>query len=146
MGGWVGKYNPLDPGGSDTTLSSHLEVINVILCEIMSEKHVPEVILIDFELPVIDRVRTKICRQLFHLEKLNSCKEPTANNFAKGHYTFEKFGCLSGSSVCVIFMSNASTMEEGFNRKLFNHPNSYVGFINVDKINMIWFLFEYEKR
>ncbi|KAF5185483.1 Tubulin alpha chain [Thalictrum thalictroides] len=44
------------------------------------------VIFVDLEPIVIDKVRTGICRQLFHLEQLISSKENAAYNFARGHY------------------------------------------------------------
>ncbi|GMI79041.1 hypothetical protein HRI_001573400 [Hibiscus trionum] len=45
-----------------------------------------------------------------------------------------------------IFMSNASTKEECFNRNLFGLPHSCADFVKGVKIGMILFLFEYEKR
>ncbi|XVF06632.1 hypothetical protein REPUB_Repub06bG0066500 [Reevesia pubescens] len=45
-----------------------------------------------------------------------------------------------------IFMSNASTREECFQRKLFGLPMSSADFVKGVKVGMILFLFEYEKR
>ncbi|XVF42577.1 hypothetical protein PTKIN_Ptkin01aG0375000 [Pterospermum kingtungense] len=45
-----------------------------------------------------------------------------------------------------IFMSNASTREECFNRNLFGLPMSSADFVKRVKVGMILFLFEYEKR
>lgn len=45
-----------------------------------------------------------------------------------------------------IFMSNRSTMEECFERKLFGLPASQTDFVRGVKVGMILFLFEYEKR
>ncbi|XP_021282870.1 uncharacterized protein LOC110415521 [Herrania umbratica] len=45
-----------------------------------------------------------------------------------------------------IFMSNASTRVECFERKLFGLPMSSADFVKGVKVGMILFLFEYEKR
>lgn len=45
-----------------------------------------------------------------------------------------------------IFMSNRSTIEECFERKLFGLPASLTNFVRGVKVGMLLFLFEYEKR
>ncbi|OMO67937.1 hypothetical protein CCACVL1_20199 [Corchorus capsularis] len=45
-----------------------------------------------------------------------------------------------------IFMSNASTREECFDRKLLGLPMSHADFVKGVKVGMILFLFEYERR
>ncbi|KAB1216915.1 B2 protein [Morella rubra] len=45
-----------------------------------------------------------------------------------------------------IFMSNRSTMEECFERKLFGLPASLTNFVRGVKVGMLLFLFEYEER
>jgi tubulin alpha len=51
---------------------------------------VPRAVLLDLEPTVIDEVRTRTYRQLFHPEQLISGKEDAANNFVRGHYTIGK--------------------------------------------------------
>uniref|UniRef100_A0A0M3HPG0 Tubulin alpha chain n=2 Tax=Ascaris TaxID=6251 RepID=A0A0M3HPG0_ASCLU len=47
----------------------------------------PRAILVDLEPSVIDTIRTREYRNLFHPEQLISGKEDAANNYARGHYT-----------------------------------------------------------
>lgn len=45
-----------------------------------------------------------------------------------------------------IFLSNSSTLEECFERRLFGLPSTYADFVREVKAGMILFLFEYENR
>ncbi|XP_028074114.1 uncharacterized protein LOC114276534 isoform X2 [Camellia sinensis] len=48
--------------------------------------------------------------------------------------------------VGAIFMSNRTTIEECFKRKLFGLPHSFVDFVKEVKAGMVLFLFEFEQR
>uniref|UniRef100_A0A1D1XVI2 B2 protein n=1 Tax=Anthurium amnicola TaxID=1678845 RepID=A0A1D1XVI2_9ARAE len=61
----------------------------------------------------------------------------------------DKSGTLLGDDsflMGAIFMSNRSTKEECFRRKLFGSPASQEGFVKKIKAGMVLFLFEYEER
>lgn len=45
-----------------------------------------------------------------------------------------------------IFMSDCTTLEECFERRLFGLPSTYADFVREVKAGMILFLFEYENR
>ncbi|CAL5375072.1 unnamed protein product [Camellia sinensis] len=49
-------------------------------------------------------------------------------------------------NVSVIFMSNRTTIEECFKRKLFGLPRAFVDFVKEVKAGMVLFLFEFEQR
>lgn len=76
---------------SDTTVGGAHDAFNTFFSETGSGKHVPRAIFVDLEPTVIDEVRTGTYRQLFHPEQLISGKEDAANNFARGHYTGDKY-------------------------------------------------------
>ncbi|THG00049.1 hypothetical protein TEA_018110 [Camellia sinensis var. sinensis] len=48
--------------------------------------------------------------------------------------------------VSAIFMSNRTTIEECFKRKLFGLPRAFVDFVKEVKAGMVLFLFEFEQR
>ena len=50
----------------------------------------PRAVFLDLEPSVVDEIRTKTCRQLFHPEKMVSGKEEEAYNNPRGHYTMGK--------------------------------------------------------
>ncbi|CAL5327348.1 unnamed protein product [Camellia sinensis] len=49
-------------------------------------------------------------------------------------------------NVSAIFMSNRTTIEECFKRKLFGLPRAFVDFVKEVKAGMVLFLFEFEQR
>lgn len=79
---------------SDTSVGVAHDAFNTFFSETGSGKHVPRAVFVDLEPTVIDEVRTGPYRQLFHPEQLISGKEDAANNFARGHYTGERFGSI----------------------------------------------------
>ncbi|MFS7942409.1 Tubulin alpha chain [Helianthus anomalus] len=75
---------------SDKTVGGGDDAFNTFFSETGAGKHVPRAVFVDLEPTVIDEVRTRTYRQLFHPEQLISGKEDAANNFARGHYTIGK--------------------------------------------------------
>ncbi|KAE8678244.1 Tubulin alpha-2 chain [Hibiscus syriacus] len=75
---------------SDKTVGVGDDVFNTFFSKTGAGKHVSPAIFVDLEPTVIDEVRTRTYRQLFHPEQLISGKEYAANNFARGHYTIGK--------------------------------------------------------
>ncbi|KAF9597911.1 hypothetical protein IFM89_022281 [Coptis chinensis] len=75
---------------SDNTIGVGRDAFDTFFSETGGGKHVPRAIFVDLEPTVIDEVRTRTYRQLFHPEQLISGKEDAANNFARGHYTVGK--------------------------------------------------------
>ena len=75
---------------SDKTVGDGDDAFNTFFCETGASKHVRRVVFLDLEPTVINKVRTRTYRQLFHPEQLISGKEDAANNFARGHYTIGK--------------------------------------------------------
>merc|ERR1712019_318429 len=75
---------------SDKTIGGGDDSFNTFFSETGAGKHVPRAVFVDLEPTVVDEVRTRTYRQLFHPEQLISGKEDAANNFARGHYTIGK--------------------------------------------------------
>merc|ERR1712166_40007 len=75
---------------SDKSIGGGDDAFNTFFSETGAGKHVPRAVFLDLEPTVIDEVRTRTYRQLFHPEQLISGKEDAANNFARGHYTIGK--------------------------------------------------------
>uniref|UniRef100_A0A0D3D651 Uncharacterized protein n=1 Tax=Brassica oleracea var. oleracea TaxID=109376 RepID=A0A0D3D651_BRAOL len=64
---------------SDKTFGKGDDAFNTFFSETGAGKHVPHAVFVDLEPTMIDEVRTRTYRQLFHLEQLISGKED-ANN------------------------------------------------------------------
>ncbi|KAE8676157.1 Tubulin alpha chain [Hibiscus syriacus] len=75
---------------SDKTVGGGDDAFNTFFNKTGVGKHVPRAIFVDLEPTIIDEVRTRTYRQLFHHEQLIRGKEDAANNFARGHYTIGK--------------------------------------------------------
>jgi hypothetical protein len=72
---------------SDTSVGIARDAFNTFFSETGTWKHVTRALFVDLEPTVIDEVKTRAYRRLFHPEQLISHKEDAANNFARGHYT-----------------------------------------------------------
>ena len=68
---------------SDKTVGGGDDAFNTFFSETGAGKHVPRAVFLDLEPTVIDEVRTRTYRQLFHPEQLISGKEDVANNLVK---------------------------------------------------------------
>ncbi|XP_065668516.1 tubulin alpha-4 chain isoform X1 [Hydra vulgaris] len=69
-----------EPGDSSSSFFTEME----------SGRKVPRAVFADLEPCVIDEIRTKSFKNLFHPDQLISGSEDAANNFARGHYTVGK--------------------------------------------------------
>ncbi|WZZ72754.1 hypothetical protein YC2023_084124 [Brassica napus] len=99
---------------SDKTVGEGDDAFNTFFSETGAGKHVPHAVFVDLEPTMIDEVRTRTYRQLFHLEQLISGKEAADNITAVrgtlGHppetktesqcqdYTGEENGDVSGKT------------------------------------------------
>ncbi|CAF1983787.1 unnamed protein product [Brassica napus] len=64
---------------SDKTVGEGDDAFNTFFSETGAGKHVPHAVFVDLEPTMIDEVRTRTYRQLFHLEQLISGKEAADN-------------------------------------------------------------------
>ncbi|XP_058219770.1 uncharacterized protein LOC131330260 [Rhododendron vialii] len=62
------------------------------------------------------------------------------------NYFWKKNACGNAPGFGAIFMSNRSTKDECFERKLFGLPHACAEFVKEVKAGMILFLFEYEQK
>ena len=79
---WPGFVEFDDVNGkvlSNKTVGEGDDAFNTFFSETGAGKHVPHAVFVDLEPTMIDEVRTRTYRQLFHLEQLISGKEDADN-------------------------------------------------------------------
>ncbi|CAF1755244.1 unnamed protein product [Brassica oleracea var. botrytis] len=79
---------------SDKTVGKGDDAFNTFFSETGAGKHVPHVVFVDLEPTMIDDVRTRTYRQLFHLEQLISGKEDADNITALFTWGWNQRGTL----------------------------------------------------
>ncbi|CAF1750175.1 unnamed protein product [Brassica oleracea var. botrytis] len=79
---------------SDKTVGEGDDAFNIFFCETGAGKHVPHAVFVDLEPTMIDEVRTRTYRQLFHLEQFISGKEDTNNITALFTWGWNQRGTL----------------------------------------------------
>ncbi|KAK9276067.1 hypothetical protein L1049_005598 [Liquidambar formosana] len=78
------------------------DALNTFFSETGAGKHLYRAMLVDLEPTVIDGVRIRTYRQLFHPERLISGKEDAANNLGRGHY--RRARRKNSLRICPVFM------------------------------------------
>nr|VDD37664.1 unnamed protein product [Brassica oleracea] len=79
---------------SDKTVGEGDDAFNTFFSETGAGKHVPHAVFVDLEPTMIDEVRTRTYRQLFHLEQLISGKEDADNITALFTWGWNQRGTL----------------------------------------------------
>uniref|UniRef100_A0A0D3BG25 Uncharacterized protein n=1 Tax=Brassica oleracea var. oleracea TaxID=109376 RepID=A0A0D3BG25_BRAOL len=94
---WPGFVEFDDVNGkvlSDKTVGEGDDAFNTFFSETGAGKHVPHAVFVDLEPTMIDEVRTRTYRQLFHLEQLISGKEDANNITALFTWGWNQRGTL----------------------------------------------------
>ncbi|CAN6868537.1 unnamed protein product [Brassica oleracea] len=79
---------------SDKTVGEGDDAFNIFFSETGAGKHVPHAVFVDLEPTMIDEVRTRTYRHLFHLEQFISGKEDTNNITALFTWGWNQRGTL----------------------------------------------------